>query len=66
MNQQQIHPDDALAAFRKRCGELHDENILLRALTTGLERRIAELEQANPIQGAQGEAPQEPAFDGPR
>lgn len=41
---QQIDPMDALEAFRSRHGELADENVLLRAQSVGLQRRVAELE----------------------
>lgn len=51
---QQISIDDALAAFREQHGKLADENVLLRAQVTGLERRIAELEQRG-TQPAAGE-----------
>lgn len=43
----QISVDDALEAFRKRHGEVADENVLLRAQVSGLERRVAELEAEN-------------------
>ncbi|MGW0575107.1 hypothetical protein ACWD25_03875 [Streptomyces sp. NPDC002920] len=47
---QQISIDDALAAFREQHGKLADENVLLRAQVTGLERRVSELEQQLPAQ----------------
>lgn len=42
---QQISVDDALEAFRKRHSDLADENVLLRAQVTGLERRLADAEK---------------------
>ena len=44
---QQISVEAALEAFRKRHGELADENVLLRAQAVELERRVAELEAEN-------------------
>lgn len=38
---QQISIEDALEAFRKRHGEVADENVLLRAQVAGLERQLA-------------------------
>ncbi|MFI6854476.1 hypothetical protein [Streptomyces sp. NPDC050416] len=50
---QQISIEDALEAFRKRHGEVADENVLLRAQVAVLERRVEELEQQNSLlQGA--------------
>ncbi|MEU6365778.1 hypothetical protein ABZ876_08480 [Streptomyces sp. NPDC046931] len=59
---QQISVEDALEAFRKRHGEVADENVLLRAQAAGLERRVAELEgEVARLQGeAQQHAPAEP------
>ncbi|MFD4596711.1 hypothetical protein ACFWPQ_01635 [Streptomyces sp. NPDC058464] len=37
----QISIEDALDAFRKRHGEIADENVLLRAQVAGLERDLA-------------------------
>ncbi|MET8826109.1 hypothetical protein ABZX40_13635 [Streptomyces sp. NPDC004610] len=50
MNQpqgQQVSMEDALAAFRQRCGELADENVLLKARAASLERQITGLEAEN-------------------
>jgi hypothetical protein len=44
---QQISIEDALAAFRKKCSELIDANVLLEARAAGLDRRVAELEAEN-------------------
>ncbi|MFI1166574.1 hypothetical protein ACH4UM_23960 [Streptomyces sp. NPDC020801] len=43
---QQVSPDAALAAFRKRCGELGDEIVLLRAYIEGLEAENEQLKAA--------------------
>lgn len=58
---QQISMDDALAAFREQHGKLADENVLLRAQVTGLERRIAELQQHGTQSTAGEEAQPAPA-----
>lgn len=39
-----ISMEDALPVFRQRCGELADENLLLRSKVAGLERQITALE----------------------
>jgi regulator of replication initiation timing len=44
---QQISVEDALDAFRKRHGEVADENVLLRAQVAGLERRLSDALQEN-------------------
>jgi phage shock protein A len=44
---QQISIEDALDAFRKRHGEVADENVLLRAQVSRLERELAEAQQEN-------------------
>jgi regulator of replication initiation timing len=41
----QISVEDALEEFRKQYGKAVDENVLLRAQNTALERRVTELEQ---------------------
>ncbi len=46
-SQGQISVDDALPVFRQRCGELFDENLLLRAKVAGLERQLAEAQAEN-------------------
>lgn len=38
---QQISIEAALAAFRQKCGELVDENVLLKAHVTELEQQLA-------------------------
>ena len=45
--QGQISVDDALPVFRQRCGELFDENLLLRAKVAGLERQLAAAQEEN-------------------
>jgi prefoldin subunit 5 len=57
---QQIAIEDALAAFRKKCADLTDANVLLEARAAVLERRIAELEH----QLAQQDPADEPAYSG--
>lgn len=60
---QQIKVEDAFPVFRRRCSELHDENLLLRAQVEALEKRLAELEKqagasdANPATGADVTSP---------
>jgi hypothetical protein len=51
---QKISVEDAFPTFRKRCGELFEENLILRATVDVLERRIGELEAA--AQPAAGDA----------
>jgi ubiquinone biosynthesis protein UbiJ len=43
---QQISVEDAFPVYRKRCGELFDETLVLRAQVEVLERRVKELEAA--------------------
>lgn len=43
---QQISVEDAFPTFQKRCRELFEENLLLRAQVDVLERRVKELEDA--------------------
>jgi cell division protein FtsB len=58
---QQISVEDALAAFREQHGKLADENVLLRAQATGLERERDEALAENArLRGAQP-----PASGGP-
>jgi ubiquinone biosynthesis protein UbiJ len=40
----QISVEDAFPVYRKRCGELFDETLVLRAQVEVLERRVKELE----------------------
>lgn len=47
--QGQISVDDALPVFRQRCGELFDENLLLRAKVAGLERQLAAAQEENKL-----------------
>jgi prefoldin subunit 5 len=42
---QQISVEAALPVFRQRCGELADENLLLRAQINELEARATQLEE---------------------
>ncbi|GGW98636.1 hypothetical protein [Streptomyces chartreusis] len=44
---QQISVEDAFPTFQKRCRELFEENMLLRAQVDVLERRVAALEEEN-------------------
>lgn len=55
---QQISVEDALAAFRKRCADLSDTNVLLEARAAGLQRRITELEAEVGDLRRQAELPQ--------
>jgi len=54
---QQIDMEDALQAFRKKCADLSDTNVLLEARASGLERRISELEEENASLRQQQELP---------
>ena len=54
----QLSVEEAFPVYRKRCGELFDENLLLRAQVEALERRVAELEQQHTL-------PQVPLADAP-
>ncbi len=48
MNQpQQIPVDDAFPVYRKRCGELFDETLLLRSKVAFLERELADAREEN-------------------
>jgi hypothetical protein len=50
MGQQQkqsIPLEDAFPIFQKRCGELHDETLLLRSHVAFLERQLAEAQEEN-------------------
>lgn len=59
MGQQQISLDDAFPIYQKRCGELHEETLLLRAHVASLERQLAEAQEENARlkQGAEQSAP---------
>jgi hypothetical protein len=79
---QQISIEDALEGFRSQHGKLADENVLLRAQVTGLERQLAAAREENErLKRAPGQAslgpdlaaqppysdePQESVYDGPR
>jgi cell division septum initiation protein DivIVA len=43
---QQISVEDAFPTFQKRCRELFEENLILRAQVDVLERKLAEAQQA--------------------
>jgi len=45
---QQVSVDVALPIFRQRCGELHDENLILRARVVELEQQLAAQANAQP------------------
>lgn len=51
---QQISIEDAFPTFQKRCRELFEENMLLRAQVDVLERRLAAV-QPDPSEQAPGE-----------
>jgi phage shock protein A len=51
---QQISLEAALAAFREQYGKVADENVLLRAQASQLERRVKELEDAAQLPSAGG------------
>lgn len=64
---QQVSVEAALQVFRHRCGELHDENLLLKARVGELEEetsklRAAQEPPADPYQ--QGEGASIPAAGG--
>lgn len=65
---QQISIEAALAAFRKKCGELLEENVLLKAHTTELEAENEQLRAQLPPAAASesgfAPAPREEASDG--
>lgn len=63
---QQISVEDALAAFRAQYGKVADENVLLRAQASQLERRVKELEDAaqQPAGGGLEPAPPTPYAEG--
>jgi hypothetical protein len=51
---QQVSVEAAFPIYRKRCGELFDENLMLRGLIQQLEDQITELEaerQSPPASG---------------
>lgn len=52
---QQISIDDAFPTFQKRCRELFEENLFLRAQVDVLQRRISELEKQPEHESTGGE-----------
>jgi hypothetical protein len=46
-SQGQISIEDAFPVYRERCGELFDENLLLRSKAAGLERQLAAAQEEN-------------------
>jgi cell division septum initiation protein DivIVA len=53
---QQISIEDAFPTFQKRCRELFEENLVLRAQVDVLERKLAEAQEENArLQPAAGE-----------
>lgn len=61
---QQISIEDAFPTFQKRCRELFEENLLLRAQVDVLERKVSELEQqSTPPAGGPDLAAQPPFPD---
>lgn len=45
---QQVSVEAALPVYRQRCGELHDENLILRARVNELEAEVAQLRAGAP------------------
>lgn len=45
---QQVSVEAALPVYRQRCGELHDENLILRARISELEAEVAQLRAGTP------------------
>ena len=64
---QQVSVEAALPVFRQRCGELHDETLILRARVNELEAEVAQLRggapNTVPAPGL-GAAPAQQATDG--
>lgn len=50
---QQVSVEAALSVFRQRCGELNDENLMLRARVAELEAELARRPAAPPADGEQ-------------
>ena len=67
---QQISVEDAFPTFQKRCRELFEENMLLRAQVDVLERRLAaaqpDTSEQEPTAGGPGLAAQPPFPDDDR
>lgn len=60
---QQISVEDAFPTFQKRCAELFEENLLLRAQVDVLERQLAGAQEENArLQGAAQQPLPEPGL----
>jgi hypothetical protein len=59
---QQISVEDAFPVYRKRCGELFDETLVLRAQVEVLERQLTAAQEEN---WRLQQAADEPAAGGP-
>lgn len=46
---QQVSVEAALPVYRQRCGELHDENLILRARVNELEAEVEQLRAGAPV-----------------
>jgi hypothetical protein len=55
---QQISVEDAFPVYRKRCGELFDETLVLRAQVDVLEKQLAAAQEENAQLRAEIEPPQ--------
>jgi hypothetical protein len=55
---QQISVEDAFPVYRKRCGELFDETLVLRAQVDVLERQLTAAQEENAQLRDQIEPPQ--------
>ena len=58
----QISMEEAFPTFQKRCTELFDEGMLLRAQVDILERRLAASQEENEKLRSQLPQPEEPAY----
>ncbi|MGW2550716.1 hypothetical protein [Streptomyces sp. NPDC001635] len=56
----QVSVEAALPIFRQRCGELHDENLILRARVAELEQQLGEAQQQAPAAPFSPEPPAGP------
>lgn len=62
---QQVSVEAALPVYRQRCGELHDENLILRARVNELEAEVEQLRASAPSPPpGLGAAPAEQRADG--
>lgn len=64
---QQVSVEAALPVYRQRCGELHDENLILRARVNELEAEVEQLRAGAPSPAqspALGAAPAQQTSDG--